>query len=141
VFRTYNETNKKNRTVSKQTKTTQNFLKSTKICSLSNCFGWSSVCFGIEAKQTKQTFKTNQNTLKKTLRFQKKIPKYDLYQTVLVAPLFFSVQSKHRISLFGHRSETSETKVFVSDSAKTRFGSSFGCSKDTLSITLILALL
>jgi hypothetical protein len=33
-------------TVSKQTETTLNFLKNTKICSLSNCFGWSPVCFG-----------------------------------------------------------------------------------------------
>ena len=39
-------------TVSKQTEKkptktgkTQNFLKNTKICSLSNCFVWSSVCF------------------------------------------------------------------------------------------------
>ncbi len=45
VFRTYIETNKTNRTVSKQPETTRNFMKSTKICSLSNCFGWSSVCF------------------------------------------------------------------------------------------------
>jgi hypothetical protein len=62
----------------KQTETTQNLLKNTKILSLSNCFGWSSVCFGsnrnietlcfgIEAKQTvlKQT-KTNRNKPEKT---------------------------------------------------------------------------
>ncbi len=30
----------------KQTETVQNFPKNTKICSLSNCFGWSSVWFG-----------------------------------------------------------------------------------------------
>jgi hypothetical protein len=30
----------------KPTGTTQNFLKNTKICSLSNCFGWPSVCLG-----------------------------------------------------------------------------------------------
>ncbi len=30
----------------KQTETTLNFLKNTKICSISNCFRWSSVCFG-----------------------------------------------------------------------------------------------
>jgi hypothetical protein len=30
----------------KKTETTQNFLKNTKICSLSNSFGWSSVCYG-----------------------------------------------------------------------------------------------
>jgi hypothetical protein len=40
VFRTYIETTETNRTVSNQTETTLNFL------SLSNCFGWSSVCFG-----------------------------------------------------------------------------------------------
>ncbi len=43
VFGTYIETN---RTALKQTKTTPYFHKNTKICSLSNCFGWSSVCFG-----------------------------------------------------------------------------------------------
>jgi hypothetical protein len=46
VFRTYIETTETNKTVSKQTEITQNFRKYTKICSLSNCFGWSSVCFG-----------------------------------------------------------------------------------------------
>jgi hypothetical protein len=48
----------------KQTETTLNFQKNTKICSLSNYFGWSSVCFGsietlcfgIEPKQPKQMF-------------------------------------------------------------------------------------
>ncbi len=44
--RTYIETIETNRNVPKRTKTTQNFHKNTKICSLSNCFGWSSVCFG-----------------------------------------------------------------------------------------------
>jgi hypothetical protein len=42
VFQTYIETN---RTVSIQIETTLNFQKNTEICSLSNCFGWSSVCF------------------------------------------------------------------------------------------------
>ncbi len=46
VFWTYIESIETNRTVSKQTKTTLNFQKNTKICSLSNCFGWFSVCFG-----------------------------------------------------------------------------------------------
>ena len=45
VFRTYIETTESNRTVSKQTETTLNFLKNTKICFLSNCFGWSSVWY------------------------------------------------------------------------------------------------
>jgi amino acid permease len=102
------ETTETNRTVSKQTKTTLNFLKNTKICSLSNCFGWASVCvsvhlfFSIEAKQPT---KTNRNNPK----FSKKIPKYAFYQTVLVALLFVSVQSKHRNSLFWCRSETTKT--------------------------------
>jgi hypothetical protein len=46
VFGTYIKTIETNRTVSKQTETTLNFHKNTKICSLSNCFAWSSVCFG-----------------------------------------------------------------------------------------------
>ncbi len=46
VFQTYIETTETNRTVLKQTETTLNFLKKNKMCSLSNCFGWSSVCFG-----------------------------------------------------------------------------------------------
>ncbi len=35
-----------NRNKPKQPETSQNFMKNTKICSLSNCFGWSSVCLG-----------------------------------------------------------------------------------------------
>jgi hypothetical protein len=49
VFQTYIETTETNRTVLNQTETNQNnlkFLKNTKICSLSNCLGWSSVCLG-----------------------------------------------------------------------------------------------
>jgi hypothetical protein len=49
------ETTETNRTVSnkpKQTETTLNFLKNTKICSLSNCFSWSSVCFSLIKNQT-----------------------------------------------------------------------------------------
>ncbi len=40
-----------------------------------------------------------------------KIPKYTLYQTVSVALLFVSVQSKHRNSLFRYRSEATETNI------------------------------
>ncbi len=73
---TYIETTETNRTVSKQTETTLNFLKNAKMYSLSNSFGWSSVCFvsnetlklsvfAIEPKQPKQTVskqtKTNRN--------------------------------------------------------------------------------
>ncbi len=96
----------------KQTETTLNFPKNTKICSLSNC--WSSVCFGsietsnlyvsVYTKTTEQT-KTNWNNPK----FSEKRPKYALYHTVSVALLFVSV--KHWNSLFWYRTETTETKV------------------------------
>ncbi len=94
VFRTYIETTETNRTVLKQTKTTQKFLKNTKICSLSNCFGWlvfclfrfnrniETLCFGIEAKQLKQTVSKQTQT---TLNFLEKMPMYALHQTVSVA--------------------------------------------------------
>jgi hypothetical protein len=83
VFRTYIQTTETNRTVSKQTETTLNFLKNTKICSLSNCFHWSSVCFGsIETSKLSVSIqkrnKLFQNKLKqtekngKTLNFLKK---------------------------------------------------------------------
>jgi hypothetical protein len=73
--------------------------------------------------------------------------KYAPCQTVSVGLLFVSVQSKHRNSLFRYRSETNETNVlcFVSDSAETSFGSSFGCfesklvSKDTLFTVQLMA--
>jgi hypothetical protein len=91
VFRTYIETN---RTVSIHTKITQNFLTNTKICSLSNCFVWSSVCFssppsfGLEAKQPKQTVskqtKTNENK-PKNLKFS------DKYQNMLSIKLVWFV--------------------------------------------------
>ncbi len=75
--------------------------------------------FRFEAKQPKQTVSKQTET---TLNFLKKIPKYALYQTVSVALLFVSVQSKHRLS----------------DSAETSFSSSLVCFelnlvlKDTL---------
>jgi hypothetical protein len=56
------------------------------------------LCFGIEAKQPKQTI-SNQNKPKKNWKnpkFPEKLGKYTLYQTVLVGLLFVSVQSKHR---------------------------------------------
>ncbi len=69
LFWTYIETTETNRTVSKRTETTLHFLNNTKILSLSNCFCWSSVCYGIEAKQPKQTVlkqtKTNRNNSEK----------------------------------------------------------------------------
>jgi hypothetical protein len=68
-------------------------MKNYHICSLSNCFGWSSVCFG----------------------------------SIETPKLSVSVQKRNN-----------RNKHFVSDSAETSFGSSFGCfesklvSKDTL---------
>jgi hypothetical protein len=59
------------------------------------------LCFGIEAKQPKQTVskqtKKNRKNRKKRKNpnFTKKIPKYDPYQIVSVGLLFVSVQSKH----------------------------------------------
>jgi hypothetical protein len=99
VFRTYIKTTETNRTVSKQTETTLNFLKNTKACSLSNCFSCSSVCFGSIKHQnslfryrseTTETncFETNQNKPKQTEtnrsnpKFSEKIQKYALFKTV-----------------------------------------------------------
>jgi hypothetical protein len=113
VFRTYIETTETNRNVSKQTKTTLNFLKNTKICSLSNCFCWS-LFVSVQGKhwnslfqnrsETTETncFETNWNKAKQIetiLNFLKK------YQNMLfcVALLFVSVQSKYRNSLFRYR--------------------------------------
>ncbi len=77
VFRTFIETINTNRTVSKQTETNQNnptFSEKYQICSLSNCFSWSSVCFG-SIETSKQTFskqtKTNRNK-QKTPKFSEK---------------------------------------------------------------------
>ncbi len=68
--------------------TTLNFLKNNKICSLSNFFGWSSVCFGsidtlgIEAKQPKQTVSNQTKTNRKNPKFSEK------YQNILSIKLF-----------------------------------------------------
>ncbi len=69
-------------------------------------FNWNieNLCFGIEAKQQKQTVlkQTEKNLQKlKNLKFSKKILKYAPYQTVSVGLLFILVQSKHQNSLFG----------------------------------------
>jgi hypothetical protein len=117
VFRTYIETTETNRTVSykpKQTKATLNILKNTQIYSLLNCLvgllfvsvqsNIKTICFGIEAKQPKQT-------VSKQTKKNEKIEKYAPYQTVSVGLLFVLVQSKHRKSLFRYRNETTETNV------------------------------
>ncbi len=105
------ETNRKNRKKrknrknprKKQKKNRKNSafsVKNNKICCLSNCFGWSPVCFG----------------------------------SIETSKLSVSVQKRNN-----------RNKRFVSDSAETSFGSSFGCfeskivSKDTLALGQRLA--
>ncbi len=117
VFRTYIEITETNRTNSKKTETTLNFLKNTKICSLSNCFHWSSVLFRFN-RNIETLYRNNRNKLFQNKpnkpgkpKFSEKIPKYAPYQTVSVSLLFVSVQSKHRNSLFRNRSETTETNI------------------------------
>jgi hypothetical protein len=119
VFRTYIETPETNRTVSKQTKTTLNFQKNTKICSLSNCFclfrfngNIDILCFSIEAKQPKQTVSKQTETNRNNPKFSEKIPKYALYQTFSFALLFISVLSKNRNSLFRYRTKQLKQSFF-----------------------------
>ncbi len=74
------------------------------------------LCFGIEAKQPKQTVKNRKNRKKpkksgKAQNSLQKIAKYAPYQTVSVGLLFCFIQSKHRNSLFWYRSETTERNV------------------------------
>jgi hypothetical protein len=69
------------------------------------------LCFGIEAKQPKSTVSKQIQTNQNKPEFSGKIPKYPLYQTVSVALLFVSVQSKHRNTLFWYRSEITETNI------------------------------
>ncbi len=84
------------------------------------------LCFGIEAKQPKQTVSKQTEKNRKNEKKPKKPEKlkifsglkltnlgekYAPYQTVSVGFLFVSVQSKHRNSLFWYRSETTETNV------------------------------
>jgi hypothetical protein len=67
----------------KQTETTLNFLKNSQIYSLLNCLGGSSVCFGstgtvcfgIEAKQPKQTVSKQTEKTEKTKKTEKKLKK------------------------------------------------------------------
>ncbi len=141
LFRTFIETIETNRTVSKQTEGTLNFHKNIKICSLSNCFGWSflfvrfnqnieTLCFGIEAKQPKQTIskqpKTNRKQTEKALNFLKK------YQNMLHIKLFrlvfFLFRFNRNIDNLCFGTEAKQPKQpFVLDSAETGFGSSFSC--------------
>jgi hypothetical protein len=58
-----------------------------------------------------ETTETDRAVLKQTETNQNN-PKYALFQTVWVGPLFVSVQSKHRNSLFRYRSETTKTNCF-----------------------------
>jgi hypothetical protein len=76
VFRTYIETTETNKTVSKQTETTLNFLKKPKYALYQTVF-WlvfclfrfnrniKILCFGIEAKQPKQTISKQTKTNRK----------------------------------------------------------------------------
>ena len=50
-------------TVSKQTETTLNFRENTKICSLSNCFGWSSIYFGSIERSERSYFLENSKAM------------------------------------------------------------------------------
>jgi hypothetical protein len=76
---TYIEQPETNRSVSSQTETTLNFLKNSQIYSLLNCLGGSSVgfgsiktlCFGIEAKQPKQTVSKQTEKNEKTKKTKK----------------------------------------------------------------------
>ena len=85
---------KKPKKILKNRKNSTFSVKNNKICTLSNCFGWSPVCFG----------------------------------SIETSKLSVSVQKRNK-----------RNKRFVSDSAETSFGLSFGCfesklvSKDTLS--------
>ncbi len=90
------------------------------------------LCFGIEAKQPKQTVLKQTKTNWNNPKFAEKIPKYALYQTVSVALLFVSVPSTHQNSFFLVWNRNNRNNYFVSDSAKTSFGSSFGCFKSKL---------
>jgi hypothetical protein len=118
MFRTYIQTIETNRTVSKLTKTTLNFyIKIPKYAlyqtvSVGLLLFWfnpniETLCFGLKAKQPKQTIskqiKTNRKKRKKPT---KKIPKYAPYQTFSVGHLFVSVQWKHRKYLCKYRRET-----------------------------------
>jgi hypothetical protein len=67
------------------------------------------LCFGKEAKHPK-LFQNKPKQTEETLSFLK-IPKYALYQTVLLALLFVSVQSKHQNSLCWYRTETIEKNI------------------------------
>ncbi len=67
-------------------------------------------CFEPISKLSKQTELFRNKPIQPKIFL--KIPNYALYQTVSVALLFVSVQSKHRNSLFRYRSETTKTNCF-----------------------------
>ncbi len=101
VVSTYIETTETNRTVSKQPETTQNFLKNTEICSLSNCFGWSSVCFSsIEHQNSLFRYKTETNCLETTLNFVLKNTKIcSLSHSFSCSFVFFGSIQKPKLSV------------------------------------------
>ncbi len=149
VFRIYVETIEINRTVSNQTERNRNNLKfsekyqnllSFKLFRLVFCLfrfnqNIETRCFGIEFETTETNcFETNRNKPKQpeTTHNEWRNTNICPLSVVLVGLLFVSVQSKH------------QNKHFVSDSAETSFGSSFGCfesklvSKDTLHVTSLI---
>jgi hypothetical protein len=147
VFRTYIETIETNRTVSKQNETTRNFHKNTKICSLSNCVGWSSVCFGsietsklsLSVKKRNNRNKLFRNKPKQTEKNRKNRTFPEKNQNMLHIKLFRLIYCLFRFNrnmenlCFGVEAKQPK-QTFVSNSAET----SFGCfesklvSKDTL---------
>ncbi len=137
MFRTYIETTETNRSVSKQTKTTLNFQKNTKICSLSTVSvglpyvsaQWKHRNSLFQYRSETNCFKTNWNKAKQietTLNFLKK------YQNMLSIKLFWltfcllQFNQKTKTLCFGTE-RNNRNKRFVSVRAKTSFGSSFGC--------------
>ncbi len=147
-YRTYIKTIETTRTVSKQTETTLNFHKNIKICSLSNCFGSSSVCFGSiktsklsvlvwKLNSRNKLFRKKPKQTKKTGKPQNFLKKYQNMLHIKLFRLVFCLFWFNRnIKHLCFRIEAGRNKR--SDSAETSFCSSFGCfesklvSKDTL---------
>ncbi len=144
------ETTEKNRTVSKQTETNQNnpkfSEKDQKICSLSNCFGWSSVCFGSIETSKLSVSVQNQNNRNKQFRNKPKQtetnqnnPKFRAKNTKICSlshcfgcssVCFGSIETPKLSVLVQNRNN--RNKCYVSDSAETSFSSSFGSFESKL---------
>jgi hypothetical protein len=73
------------------------------------------LCFGIEAKQLKQTFSKQTKTTethKNNQNFLIKIPKYALYQGVLIALLFVSVRNIETLCFGAEAKQPKQTVCF-----------------------------